>query len=334
VGNNGGDGLVIARKLLQSGYHVKTFVIAFSSKRSHDFLTNYDRLLQIDHQPAEISSVSDLPEIDEDVIVIDAIFGIGLTRPPVGFVKELIVKLNTSGAIIISIDFPSGLFSEKSVEDKESVIRSCYTLTFQNPKLAFLLPENENYTGIWTLLDIGLDKEFIRSLESDRFLTTGSDISKIYKPRSKFSHKGTFGHSMIIGGSYGKIGAVVLAARAASRAGSGLVTAYVPKCGYEIMQASIPEVMTEVDSEKEIRYYNFKTSPTVIGIGPGLGTTKETAEGLYKFLKENKLPLVVDADALNILSQNKDWFSLLPKASILTPHPKEFERMAGKWKND
>jgi hydroxyethylthiazole kinase-like uncharacterized protein yjeF len=126
----------------------------------------------------------------------------------------------------------------------------------------------------------------------------------------------------------------VLATRAATRAGSGLVTAYVPKCGYEIMQASVPEVMTEVDSEKEIRYYNFKSSSTVIGIGPGLGTTKETVEGLYKFLKENKLPLVVDADALNILSQNKDWFSLLPKASILTPHPKEFERMAGKWKND
>ncbi len=334
VGNNGGDGLVIARKLLNSGYQVKTFVVNFSSKRSRDFMINYEQLVQMDHTPMEINSINDIPEIEKNAIVIDAIFGIGLTRPPVGFVKDLIVRINQSGAKTISIDFPSGLFSESTVTDPESVIRACYCLTFQNPKLAFLLPENEQFTGNWVLLDIGLDKSFINTLKTDRFFTGRSDILKIYKPRTKFSHKGTFGHSLLIGGSYGKIGAVVLASRAASRAGSGLVTAYVPKCGYEIMQASNPEVMTEVDSEKEIRFFNFKTKPNVIGIGMGLGKRNETANGFYKFIKENKLPLVIDADALNILSQNKEWFHLLQEGAILTPHPKEFERMAGSWDTD
>jgi hydroxyethylthiazole kinase-like uncharacterized protein yjeF len=334
VGNNGGDGLVIARMLLQAGYRTKTFVVNFSNRRSEDFVVNHDRLIRLSHEISEISSESDLPEIPKNVIVIDAVFGIGLTRPPEGFVKALIQNINNSGSRVISVDFPSGLYSEKPVEDKESVIKADLTLTFQNPKLAFLLPENENFIKEWIILDIGLDKDFIETLDVNKFLIRKEDIQKIYRSRRKFSHKGTFGHSLIIGGSYGKIGAVVLASRAASRAGSGLVTAYVPKCGYEIMQISNPEVMTEVDSEKEIKYYNFKTKPTAIGIGMGLGTSGDTAAGLYKFLKDNEVPVVIDADALNVLSQHKEWFGLLPKKTILTPHPKEFERMAGKWNND
>ncbi len=334
VGNNGGDGLVIARLLLQAGYRVKTYIVNFNSRRSEDFLINFERLKGLDHDVLDIGSESDIPDFDNNKIIIDAIFGIGLTRPPQDFVKELIIRINNSKSKVISVDFPSGLYAEKSVEDEDAVIRASYTITFQNPKLAFLMPENQDYTGEWVLLDIGLDQDFISTLGTDQFFTDRNDILKIYRPRKKFSHKGTFGHSLIIGGSYGKIGAVVLASKAALRTGSGLVTAYVPKCGYEIMQTSVPEVMTEVDTEFEIMYYTFETKSTAIGIGVGLGTSGETSKGFHKFLKENKLPLVIDADALNILSEHQEWLDFLPEGAILTPHPKEFERLAGAWNND
>lgn len=159
-------------------------------------------------------------------------------------------------------------------------------------------------------------------------------IQSLYRKRDKFSHKGSYGHSMIIGGSFGKIGAVVLASRAALRVGSGLVTVYIPKCGYDILQSTNPEVMVEVDAEEILEFFNYKTKPTVIGIGMGMGTSEKTCRGFGKFLKENDLPLVIDADGLNILARHKEFLELIPVNSILTPHPKEFERLVGKWKND
>ncbi|MEN8186090.1 MAG: NAD(P)H-hydrate dehydratase [Bacteroidota bacterium] len=334
IGNNGGDGLVIARKLLNAGFDVNIYIVNFSKNRSEDFKINYKRLIELDHQPIDLRGDNEFPEISENEIIIDAIFGIGLTRAPQGFVKEIIQNINNSDATVVSIDFPSGLFANTSVLEKGSVIKATHTLTFQNPKQAFLLPENEQFCGDWHLLDIGLDTDFIDNLESDLNTITEKDIQNIYKPRTKFSHKGTYGHSLIIGGSFGKIGAVILASKAAVRIGSGLVTAYVPKCGYQILQTVIPEVMTEVDGEKELEYFNFKVKPSVIGIGMGIGTSSKTTEGLEKFLKKNTLPLVIDADALNIISENKSFLKFLPKDSILTPHPKEFERLVGKWKDD
>ena len=334
IGNNGGDGLVIARKLKQANYNVKTYTVNFSKNKSEDFIINYDRLIQLDQNIIELNSSNDFPLISNTDLVIDAIFGIGLKRPPVGFVKQLIKSINKSGAFIISIDFPSGMFSESTVIDKESVVKSYFTLTFQNPKLAFLLPENQEFCKKWKIIDIQLDKLFIQSLNSKYETVDINYIRSIYKKRKKFSHKGTFGHSLIIGGSYGKIGAVVLASRSALKIGSGLVTAYIPKCGYQVLQSSNPEVMVEVDDEKYLQYFNFKTKPTVIGIGIGMGEHLKTKNGFANFLKNNKLPLVIDADALNILSKHKELLELIPENSILTPHPKEFERLVGKWKND
>ena len=159
-------------------------------------------------------------------------------------------------------------------------------------------------------------------------------MQRLYKFRDKFSHKGNYGHSLIIGGSFGKIGAVSLASRAALTIGSGLVTAYLPKCGYQIIQTALPEIMVEVDAENELQYFNSKIQATVIGIGIGMGTHSKTVDGFEQFLQKNKLPLIVDADAINILAKNKSLLKLLPENSVLTPHPKEFERLVGKWKDD
>lgn len=334
IGNNGGDGLVIARHLFQHGYNVNCYVVNFSDKRSPEFLTNYNRLKEIGKWPKVISDESEFPEVDFEDIVIDAIFGIGLSRKPSGFTKKLIQYINSTKVFTLAIDFPSGMFGDKSVTDKKSVLRAGHTLTFQTPKLAFLLPENNEFINTWEVLDIGLDTNFIENLTPTTHYITKNDVIPIYKSRNKWSHKGTFGHSLIIGGSFGKIGAVTLATKAALKIGSGLVSAYLPKCGYQILQISVPEAMVEVDSEKLLTYYNFKTKPTVIGIGPGMGTADKTAVGFEAFLKENKTPLVIDADAINILSKNVLLLQYLPNKSVLTPHPKELERLLGSWKND
>jgi hydroxyethylthiazole kinase-like uncharacterized protein yjeF len=334
IGNNGGDGLVIARLLYQHGYQVNCYVVNFSEKRSKDFLVNYNRLKELGEWPTIITNETEFPIIDFEDIVIDAIFGNGLTRTPSGFTKKLIEYINHTKVFTLSIDFPSGLFGDSSVIDSKSVIKAGHTLTFQTPKLAFLLPENKNFINTWEVIDIGLDEDFIAALNPKKYYITKSDIKPIYKPRNKWSHKGTFGHSLIIGGSFGKIGAVTLATKAALKIGSGLVTAYIPKCGYNILQIAIPEAMVEVDNDTLLSYYNVKSNATVIGIGPGMGTDEKTAAGYAKFLKENKLPLVIDADAINLLAANKTLLAYLPKNSILTPHPKELERLIGPWKND
>lgn len=334
IGNNGGDGLVMARHLIQHGYHVNCYVVNFSDKRTNEFLTNYNRLKELGEWPKVISDESEFPEVDFEDIVIDAIFGIGLSRKPSGFTKKLIQYINSTKVFTLAIDFPSGMFGDKSVTDKTSVLQAGHTLTFQTPKLAFLLPENNEFINTWEVLDIGLDTDFIENLPPTTHYITKNDVIPLYKSRNKWSHKGAFGHSLIIGGSFGKIGAVTLATKAALKIGSGLVSAYLPKCGYQILQISVPEAMVEVDSEKLLTYYNFKTKPTVIGIGPGMGTADKTIIGFEAFLKENKTQLVIDADAINILSKKESLLQYLPNKSVLTPHPKELQRLLGTWKND
>ena len=334
TGNNGGDGLVIARHLKQHGYDVHTFIVNCGNKRSDAFLANYERLKEIGVWPEMISCSSEFPKVAEDDMIIDAIFGLGLSRSPEGIIKETIQFINNTNSFVLSIDFPSGLFADKAVTDVDSVVKAYQTLTFQAAKLAFLLPDNQEFVGNWDVIEIGLDAEYLSTVETDIYLTYQQEAQILYKFRNKFSHKGNYGHSLIIGGSFGKIGAVLLASRAALTIGSGLVTAYLPKCGYQIIQTALPEVMVEVDAENELQYFNSKIQATTIGIGIGMGTHIKTVEGFKQFLQKNILPLIVDADAINILSENKSLLKLLPENSVLTPHPKEFERLVGKWKDD
>lgn len=334
IGNNGGDGLVIARQLHRHNYSVNCHIVNFSDKRTEEFIINYNRLTEIGLNPIALNNENDFPQIDTNDVVVDAIFGNGLTRNPKGFTKRLIQYINNKKAFTLSIDIPSGLFGDRSVTDPASVLKASHILTFQTPKMAFLLPENKEYVNTWEVIDIGLDQNYIESLKPKTHYTTITDIIPLYKSRNKWDHKGTYGHTLIIGGSYGKMGAVTLAAKAALKIGSGLVSAYIPKCGYEILQTAVPEVMVEVDTDSSLTYFNFKTNPTVIGIGPGMGTSEKTVQGFENFIKDNKLPLVIDADGLNLLSKNQLLLNHLPKNTILTPHPKELERLIGAWKND
>lgn len=334
LGNNGGDGLVIARMMLEKGFDVTTYLVKYSDKSSDDFAINLKRLQDLKPRIVEISNEDTIPEIADTTIVIDAIFGIGLKRPLLGFTKSLVTAINNSTPTRISIDIPSGLYLDKKVSKGDAVIKADEVLTFQSVKLSFLLPDNEQFIGTWQVLDIGLDTDFLHNVESPYHLLELNDLKKIYKKRSKFSHKGTYGHSLIIGGSFGKVGAVILASKAALKAGSGLVSSYIPKCGYTAMQSHNPEVMVEVDDENYLQFFNFKTEPTAIGIGPGLGLHPKTKKGFVKFIAQCAVPLVIDADALNILSEYEELSDIIPKGSVLTPHPKEFERLVGGWDND
>lgn len=334
IGNNGGDGIALARHLFEHGYDIAVYVVKYSDKRSKDFLTNLDRLKDRKIWPIYMDADSDLPEIHPNDIIVDAIFGIGLNRTPDAWVAKIIQHLNTSKAFILSVDIPSGLFTDSVPEDKEAVIKANYVLSFQVPKLVFFLPETGIYVEQWEVLDIGLDAEFLMNEKTDFELISKNEVLQFYRPRTKYSHKGTYGHALIVGGSYGKMGAVILTSRAALKAGSGLVTAYVPECGYAILQTAIPEVMVLTNGKEAIEAIEFDMKPTVIGLGIGMGIHDKTVKALEHFLKGNKLPLVLDADALNILSKNQDLMDFIPENSILTPHPMELERLVGKWKDD
>jgi hydroxyethylthiazole kinase-like uncharacterized protein yjeF len=332
TGNNGGDGLAIARMLKEWGYPVKVWVVKGPVSESDDFKVNEVRLNgKVSKQ--EITFKPDKSVFQDRQILIDAIFGSGLSRPVQGIYAEVIECINETDAVRIAVDIPSGLMADSWSEG--SIVRATYTLSFQLPKLAFLMPENHPYVGTWCLADIKLDKEFIKRTDTSNFLLQRKDIKKLQKTRSKFDHKGTFGKALLVAGSYGKMGAAILAAKAALRSGVGLLTVHIPVNGYNIVQTAVPEAMVEVDihqnyltSAPDTNYFN------AIGIGPGIGQHRDTIKAFGDFLEKNKKPLVIDADGLNILAANREFLHLLPKACILTPHLKEFERLVGPSKND
>ncbi len=337
IGNNGGDGLVIARLLHIHGYQVKVLVANFTDKRSPDFLVNYNLFKEVSKEwPTLMTSEKDFPSINPKDIIIDALFGIGLNRPPEGWVKKLVQHLNHSEAFILSIDMPSGLYANKAIEDEESIIQSDHVLTFQSPKIAFFLPQSEAFVPSFSVLDIGLDAAFLNSQEPLAVLLNKEVAQQMYKPRNKFDHKGTYGYGLLVGGSYGKMGAMVLASKALLKVGGGTVTSFVPKAGYNILQTAIPEAMVITGSDhniiKDIRV-NF--SPSAIGIGMGMGTHEDSIAALkFFFKKSQEYSLVIDADALNCIAMDNDLLKLIPKHSILTPHPGELKRLIGEWKDD
>ena len=336
LGNNGGDGLVIARHLEQHGYHVITYIVNFSDNRSDEFLANFDRLKSISKNwPIQLKNADDFPVIVPQDMVIDCIFGIGLNRPMVEWVKDLIKHINQSNPFVISVDVPSGLYADKAPEDKEAVIYCNVCLTFQAPKLVFFLPETAGYIQDIDIVDIALDQNFMQQVETNMELIQKAEVLSLYQPREKFSHKGTYGHALLIGGSRGKIGSMILASKSSLTSGAGLVTSIIPKCGYEIMQTAIPEVMV-IDNEHDDYLVDFSSEmdAAVICIGMGLGKKAQTVQAFKDFLNTNKKQLVIDADGLNILSENKGLLKLLPAQTVLTPHPKELERLIGKWKDD
>ena len=244
-------------------------------------------------------------------------------------------EINESNAKVISIDVPSGLFVDKHSEASSFIIKAFDTLTFQFPKLAFLSSENAMYFGNGHILDIGLKISEDIQKQTEAFYLTENFIKHLIKPRQKFSHKGTFGHSLLLVGSFGKMGAAIMSAHSLLRSGAGLLTVCVPKCGYEIMQTALPEAMVLVQGNDflKIEKLDLKIYSSV-GIGPGIGTEEDTQQSVKYVLSQSKKPLVIDADALNGISLHKEWLKLIPINSILTPHPKEFERLTKSINND
>jgi len=335
-GNNGGDGLAIARLLMAHQYDATVYVLEFGHKGTDDFQTNLARLNYLpNHDIHFIQTAQNFHPFKKGQVIIDALFGSGLNRKIEGITAALVAHINTSGCEIVSIDLPSGLYVD-STSKGNITIHANHTLCFQSFKLAFLIAENAESTGEIHLLDIGLHHDFYQSLETKFELTDENIIRTIHKPRKTFAHKGNYGHSLLIAGSYGKIGAAVLSAKACLRSGTGLLTCHVPKCGYEILQTSVPEAMvvTDINSAFNSKIDDDLTKYEAIGIGPGIGTASETKMMLRDILDSYRSPVVLDADALNIIAAQKDLLKLIPGGSILTPHPKEFERLFGESADD
>ncbi len=332
-GNNGGDGLALARMLAEAKFEVEVYLIKISKELSPDCQINLERLNSLSHVSIyEITKLDDFPSISEKSVVIDALFGSGLSRPLSGLVKDLVKLINDSKAEIIAIDIPSGLFGEdNSSNDLTNCIHADYTLSFQFPKLSFLFPENAECVGTWEILPIGLHPEVIAILPSFYQLVNESYIRELLKIRSRFSHKGTYGHGLLITGSYGKMGAAILASKASLRSGVGLLTTHIPRLGYDIMQTAVPESMVSIDrSDIIFTEYPELDNFDAIGVGPGIDTKCNSIRALEELIEECDKPMVLDADALNIIGANKELNGLLPKGTILTPHMKEFERILGK----
>jgi len=331
TGNNGGDGLCIARVLNDRNYAVKVWIVRGGSE-SNDFRTNQKRL-PVKLKPVDVTSTVPSEIFAGCDVLVDAVFGSGLSRALDGVYAETVTAMNNADVTRVAVDIPSGLFADKHAEGV--IVRAHHTVSFQLPKLAFFMPENYVYTGEWHLVKIGLHKDFIQSAVTPHHFTERRDIVSMLKPRSKFSNKGTFGKALLIAGSYGKMGASVIAAQAAMRSGLGLLTVHVPVCGYPIIQTAVPEAMASIDLHEHF----LTTIPNlegfdVVGIGPGLGHEKETVKAFRSILEQATKPMVIDADALNILSANRELLAIIPENSVLTPHPKEFERLAGSWKDD
>lgn len=334
MGNNGGDGLAIARMLQKDGALVEIFYIRHAAEASDDNKINF-------HKVADVAGLivtevfEDDPQMDlqEGEMIIDALFGSGLNKPVTGFPAKIIKQINESDAFVVSIDIPSGLFADTLNPDmnKSAIVQADYTLTFQMPKLAFMMPENDKYVGKWEVLDINLHPEYIQNAKTNYFLTNKQDCREIYRPRKRFAHKGTYGHALLIAGSVGKIGASIMAAKACLRSGAGLVTAHIPLCGMDAMHTSVPEVMTDLDvSETHFSDLTTLEPYNAIAIGSGLGMHEDSQKMMKLLIQEAGQPLIIDADGLNILAENKTWLPFLPPDSILTPHLKEFERLTSK----
>ena len=344
-GNNGGDGLALARLLYLGGYAVRLALLP-AARYADDYEYNHHVLPKV--IPIIELDEKQLPAIEPGTLVIDALFGTGLSRPLAGLAAAVVQHLNAAQARVVAVDLPSGLLADAPQPDPTApVVRAQHTISFGLPKLAFLLPQNAEFVGEWHVVDIGLSPGFVAQAATPWYLTrmpgTGGFEAAlaVRQPdvtlprRAKFAYKNTFGHALLLAGSRGKIGAAVLSAGACLRGGVGLLTVRVPAEGYAIMQTTRPEAMCLPDPQPafiselpELKDYQ------AIGIGPGLGQHEASRVVLEQLLRTAQVPLVLDADALNLLGAHRELLDLLPENTVLTPHIGEFTRLTEKARDD
>lgn len=328
-GNNGGDGLAISRILKEKFSDVSTYVIEDGSPSS-DFDVNFDRLTKISEIYAIIEK-EDLPAF-ANCVVIDAIFGTGLSKKPAKLYKDLIRHINANAHNVISIDMPSGLYADKAT-DHALAIKATTTLSFQAFKQSFLIPDNTVFCGKVVILDIGLSENYAQENQSEYEMVDLRMIQDIYRKRNNFSNKGDFGYACLVAGSYGMMGAAILSSLACLRSGVGKLSSVIPSCGYEILQSVVPEAMCTTSGTQFVKNIKEFQKYDVIGIGPGIAKHASHKIWIKELFTKYKKPLIIDADALNMLSESPTLLSNIPVGSIITPHPKEFERLFGAAEN-
>lgn len=332
-GNNGGDALAVARMLCDKNYEVIAYLFNISGNLSEDCSVNRQRLL--DKRPKaliEVTQEFEPPQLESGMLVVDGLFGSGLNKPLAGGFASLVKYINASPAQVVSIDVPSGLMTEDNTYNiRANIIRADLTLTLQLPKLSFLFPESQPFIGRLKVLDIRLSQEGVAKIDANYTLLEENDIRPRLLRRDPFAHKGKMGNALIIAGSYGMGGASVLATKACLRVGAGKCTTHTPRHNSMLLQISVPEAIVQLDREETIFSEAVDAEDfNAVGIGPGLGTSEQTAIAVIAQLRRTQCPLVVDADALNVLANHPAWLQQLPKEIIMTPHPKEFDRIVGR----
>ncbi|MBS7566514.1 NAD(P)H-hydrate dehydratase [Mucilaginibacter sp. Bleaf8] len=332
TGNNGGDGLAIARMLNEHSYQQLNVKIArFSDKSTDDFNTNLQRLQQTTVPLTELNKEENFPQ-EASTILIDALLGSGLNKPLSGDYERLVSQLNQLNKTVVAVDVPTGLPAEVPVDKEATVLRADLVITFQQPKLNFLLPESGSHIACWEAVNIGLHHTFLQSLNSAYQLIEEKDIKAILKPRHRFSNKGTFGHALLVAGQAQTMGAALLCSSASVYAGAGLTTACIPESGLTALNSYQPEVMAIVRQGNDLPDIDYEKF-NAIGAGPGLGKDENALALLTDILVNYNKPMVLDADALNLLATHHELLRQLPAGSIITPHMKEFDRLFGEHSN-
>lgn len=333
-GNNGGDALAMARLLSEKQYNVVAYLFNVKGNLSADCRANSERLHESKYLKrfVEVRQEFDPPELTAETVVIDGLFGSGLNKPLGGGFASLVKYVNASEAQVVSIDLPSGLMAEDNTYNTQSnIIRADLTLTLQMKKMCMYMADCQQYLGEVKVLDIRLSQQWMDAEDTPYHLLERKHVKAVLHPRSEYAHKGSMGHALLVSGCHGMAGAAQLAARACLRSGVGKVTVHTPYCNNQILQIAVPEAIVDADKDEFCFSESVDTTTyNAVAIGPGIGQRETTAVALIAQIRRSQhLPMVLDADALNLLGARQAWMQQLPQGVVLTPHPREFDRLDG-----
>ena len=333
AGNNGADALIVAKLLIEAGFNTHVVLINVKGDSlSRDCRLAREELMSLGNvSMTEIVHTAHIPPLTADHLVVDGLFGTGLHNPLEGGYMAMARYINESGATVLSIDVPSGMFGDWNTRVlARNVVHADYTVAVQFPRLAFFLSDNADLVGKWKVVDIGLSRRAIEETPTKYFYIEKDDVKRVLKVRPDFCSKADFGHALLISGCYGMMGAAVLAARGALRAGVGKLSVHSARCGFNVLQTAVPEALFSPErNDIVISDMTPRFSYTAIGVGPGIGTNDATKGALETLIKTIKRPMVLDADALNIIARNPSLIDHITPGSILTPHAGEFDRIFG-----